>query len=111
MDLPKELTEEQKVKQDLTKNLQKNLQNMERDQRIFIRLATLDKSKVPANLPPLLIKYHKLNNSCISSLINTLDEIKPLDPNDVDTDKYQKVVDKSSEARDEYMEYLKIGET
>ena len=52
MDPPKELTEEQKVKQDLIKNLQKNLQNMERDQRTFIRLATLDKSKLPANLPP-----------------------------------------------------------
>ncbi len=71
----------------------------------------MDKSKLPANLPPLLIKYHKLNNSCISSLINTLDEIKHLDPKDVYTDKSQMVVDKSSEAKDEYMEYLKIGET
>ena len=104
------MTEEEKATVDLLKNFQKNLQMMERDQRTFIRLGAMDKSKLPASLHPLLNKYQKINTSQITTLINTLDEIKPLDPNDVDTDKYQKVIDKSVEARDDYMECMTIGE-
>ena len=69
---------------DLAKNIQQNLGLMERDQRTFIRLAAMDKSKLPASLRPLLNKYQKSNTSLITTLVNTLDEIKPLDPNDVD---------------------------
>jgi len=39
-----------------------------------------------------------------------LDEIKPLDPNDVDTDHYQKVLDQSMKAREDYLECMRIGE-
>ena len=107
---PKEMTEVEKAKVDLIKNLQKNLLVMERDQRTFIRLAAMDKSKLPTSLHPLLSKYHKINTSQITILVNTLHEIKPLDLNHVDIDKYQKLVDKILEVRGEYMECMKIGE-
>ena len=107
---PKEMTEEEKAKVELVKNIQKNLGLMERDQRTFIRLAAMDKSKLPASLHPLLSKYQKNNTSQITTLVNTLDEIKPLDPNDVDTDHYQKVLDQSMKAREEYLECMRIGE-
>jgi hypothetical protein len=58
----------------------------------------------------LLSKYQKSNTSHITTLVNTLDEIKPLDPNDVDTDHYQKVVDQSAKTREDYLERMKIGE-
>jgi hypothetical protein len=94
----------------LVKNIQKNLGVMEKDQRTFIRLAAMDKSKLPASLHPLLNKYHKSNTSLLTTLVNTLDEVKPLDPNDVDTDHYQKVLDQSMKAREEYLECMRIGE-
>jgi hypothetical protein len=107
---PKEMTEEEKAKVDLVKNAQKNLGLMERDQRTFIRLAAMDKSKLPASLHLFLSKYQKSNTSHITTLVNTLDEIKPLDPNDVDTDHYQKVLDQSMKAREDYLECMRIGE-
>ena len=107
---PKEMTEEEKAKVDLVKNIQKNLGLMATDQRTVIRLAAMYKSKLPASLHPLLNKYQKSNTSLITTLVNTLDEIKPLDPNDVDTDHYQKVLDQSMKAREEYLECMRIGE-
>jgi hypothetical protein len=106
-----ELTEEQKHKQDLINNLQKNLQGVERDQRTFIRVAMLDKSKVPATFPPLITEYLKLIQTWITNLVSALDEIKPMDPSQIQYDKYRTVLDKSSEVRDEYSETLKVGET
>ena len=50
------MIEEEKANVDLIENLQKNLQMMERDRRTFIRLAHMDKSKLPASLHPLLSK-------------------------------------------------------
>jgi len=107
---PKEMTEEEKAKVELVKNLQKNLQLMERDQRTFIRLGAMDKSKLPASLRPLLSKYQKSSTSQITTLVNTLDEIKPLDPKDVDTDHYQKVLDQRMKAREDYLERMRTGE-
>ena len=106
-----EVTEEQKNKQDLIKNLQRNLQSMEKDQRTFIRVNMLDKSNLPATFPPLITKYHKLNQILITRLISALDEIKPMDISQIQYDKYRTVMDKRSEVRDEYLETLKVGET
>jgi hypothetical protein len=94
-----ELTEEQKAKQELIKNFQKLLQNMERDQRTFIRVAMLDKSKLPANLPPLIVKYQKLNQTSIATLISSLDEMKAMEPSQLQADKYQEVLNKSTKVR------------
>jgi hypothetical protein len=84
---------------------------MEKDQRTFIRVNMLDKSKLPATFPPLITKYHKLNQIWITHLISALDEIKPMDPSQIQYDKYRTVMDKGSEVRDEYLETLKVGET
>jgi len=103
------MTDVEKAKADLIKNIQKNLMVMERDQRTLIRLAAMDKSKLPTSLHPLVNKYHKINTSQITTLIITLHEIKPLDLSHADTDKYWKLVDKILKVRDEYMECMKIG--
>ena len=100
----------EKAKADLIKNIQKNLMVMERDQRTLIRLAAMDKSKLPTSLHPLVNKYHKINTSQITTLIITLHETKPSDLSHADTDKYWKLVDKILKVRDEYMECMKIGE-
>ena len=104
------MTEVEKAKADLIKNLQKNLLVMESDQRTFVRLAAMDKSKLPTSLHPLLSKYHKISTSQITTLINTLHDIKPLDLNHVHIDKYQKLVDKILEVMDDYMECMQTGE-
>jgi len=104
-----EMTELDKAKADLIKNIQKNLMVMERDNRALIRLADMDKSKLPTILHPSVNKYHKINTSQITTLIITLHEIKPLDLSHADTDKYWKLVDKILKVRDEYMECMKTG--
>ncbi|MFM7981865.1 MAG: hypothetical protein ACKPKO_21355, partial [Candidatus Fonsibacter sp.] len=57
-----DITEERKVNNDIVKSTQKQLQNMERDQRSFVKVGLLDNTTWPTSMPSLLAKHQKQNN-------------------------------------------------
>ena len=74
-------------------------------------MSSLTKSKVPAYFPPLLSRRNKVNQTCITTLIMSLVEVKARYIEQIDYHFDQNIVEKSFEAKDEYQRHLKVGVT